>query len=166
MKFLLASILALAFVSTPAQIQPVTAELGAPVYSTLPQSGGFRWVVRGHVFAPGTYTPAPGQPLPRGACDEADFNQRIGTYVIFGSYGSAGEHVAQYRVTIRGVSYVWSGLISYYEDEGGAPGSMLYSAGKLEGGLVIPGPPEIEAEYTPRSPNCFGGQVKIFVREE
>ena len=165
MKILLA-IFALVFVPASVQVQPATAELGAPVYSTLPQSGGFRWVVRGYVFAPGTYSAPPGQPLPRGACDEAPFEDRIGTYVIFGSVGGAGEHVAQYRVTIRGVSYVWSGLVNYYEDEGGAPGSMLYSAAKLEGGLVISEPPMVEAEYTPRSPGCFGGQVKIFIRDQ
>lgn len=146
----------------PAQQTPITVELGAPVYSTLAQSGGVKWVVRGYVFAPGTYTPAPGQPLPRAACEDAPFDQQIGSYAIWGTVGSAGEHVAQYRVTIRGVSYAWGGLISYYEDEGGAPGSMLYSAGKLEGGQILATEPPTQAEYTPRSPLCFGGQVKIY----
>ena len=153
------------FVSTPfvaVQQTPITVELGPPVFSTLPQSNGYRWVIRGHVFAAGTWTPPPGQPLPRGACEQADFNQRIGTYAIFGSVGNAGEHVAQYRATVRGESYTWAGLFSYYEDEGGAPGSMLYSAAKVVGGEVVASDPPVQAEYTPRAKDCFGGQVKIY----
>lgn len=163
MKLIFSLLLLAVFV--PGQQQPIVAELGAPVYSTLPQSGGVKWVVRGYVFAPGTYTPAPGQPLPRAACDEAPFDQRIGTYVIFGTVGSAGEHVAQYRATIRGESYVWAGLVTFAQDEGGAPVGLLYSAGRLAGGQIVADPPEVDAEYTPRSPDCFGGQVKIFPRE-
>lgn len=163
MKFVFFFALWLASSVSVGQVQPIMAELGTPIYSTLSQSP-YNWVVRGYVFAPGTYTPPPGQPLPRGACDEAPFDQRIGTYAIWGTVGGAGEHVAQYRATIRGESYVWAGLITYHTDEGGSPGSMLYSAAKLVGGALVNAPPEIEAEYTPRSPQCFGGQVKIFIR--
>jgi len=164
MKLIFAFCLLLAF-APAAQVQPIMAELGAPVYSTLAQSGGVKWVVRGYVFAPGTYTPAPGQPLPRGACEDAPFDQRIGTYAIWGTVGSAGEHVAQYRVTIRDVSYVWAGLVTFALDEGGSPVGALYSAGKLEEGQIVSGVPEIDVEYVPRSPLCFGGQVKVFQRE-
>lgn len=164
MKLILSLFLFASLTISTAQVQPITAELGPAIFSTLPQANGYQWVARGYIYPPGTYTPKPGESLPRGACEFPDGVQSIGSYAIFGSAGFVGEHLATYRVTIRGESFAWSGLMTYYEDGGGAPGSMLYSAGKLQGGRIIT-EPQIDAEYAPRSTVCFGGQVKIFIRD-
>lgn len=139
-----------------AQIKPVIIELGPEAYSTLPHSDGARWVARGYVYSPGTFTSkddcaaAPVAAVP------------IGTYAIFGEKGTAANHTAIYRVTIQGQQFFFSGIVERYDDESGQPGSTLFD--------LLRSPfernPQAEfADYTPRSAVCFGGRLKLYLRE-
>lgn len=157
-------ILLLLFLILPSlvQQQPLVVELGPEVYSTIPRSNGYKWIVRGNLYAAGTWTPPPGQPLPRGACEPADGVAPIGQYLIVGESGNTGDHTALYVVRLNSQQYLFTGRTEYYEDASGAPGSTLFPAAKLvEGVATVPDPP-ISAELIPRSRQCFGGQLRLF----
>jgi hypothetical protein len=158
MKYLfLTFCLLLLAVPISAQIKPVVVELGPEAYSTLPHSGGARWVVRGYVYAPGTFTS-------KDECANAPVTAvPIGTYAIFGEKGTAANHTAIYRVTIQGQQFFFSGIVERYDDESGQPGSTLFD---LLRSPVTRNPQAEFADYTPRSAVCFGGRLKLYLREE
>lgn len=142
--------------------QAAVFDLGAPSFSTAGRPGGVRFYATGNIYPAGTYTPQPGQPLPRGTCDSADDVHRVGYYVIYGESGNAGKHTATYRIVISGKIRYFSGTVES-NDELGAPVSTLFELARIEGGQLIVDDPAEFAEFTPRSSNCFGGQIKLFL---
>lgn len=155
-------ILTLCFLLTPAfaaqQQLPITVDLGAPVYSTVEQSGGARWVVRGLVYPAGTYaTPLPGEQVPRPACSVPDDVVPIGNYAIFGEAGDSGLHDARYIVRLNDgkQQFVFNGIFEFAVNELGAPLPGVYPAVRLNDGQ------QLQAEFTPRSLECFGGKVIV-----
>lgn len=155
-------ILTLCFLLTPAfaaqQQLPITVDLGAPVYSTVEQSGGFRWVVRGLVYPAGTYaTPLPGEQVPRPACSVPDDVVPIGNYAIFGEAGDSGLHDARYVVRLNEgrQQFVFNGIFEFAVNELSGPLPGVYPAVRLNDGQ------QLQAEFTPRSLECFGGKVTI-----
>ncbi len=160
-SFLILLLMALpAFATAPRQA--AIFDLGVDTFSTFGRPGFTRFYVARNIYPPGTYTPQPGQPLPRGACDRADDVQRIGYYVIYGESGSAGRHNAIYRVVIGEKAFYFSGLIEAF-DELNAPISTLFELATLSNGVFHISQPPSFAEFTPRSTACFGGQLKLFL---
>ncbi len=157
MKYLiLTCCLLMLAVPITAQIKPVVVELGPEVYSTLPHSGGARWVVRGYVYAPGTFTS-------KDECATAPATAApIGTYAIFGERGDPAFHAATYRITIYGQQFFFGGIVERYDDESGQPGSSLFD---LLRSPATRNPFNESADYTPRSSVCFGGRLKLYLRD-
>lgn len=136
----------------------VTVDLGAPVYSTVVQSGVARWVVRGLVYPAGTYaSPLPGEQVPRPACSTPDDVVPIGNYVIFGEAGNAGFHDARYVVRLNDgrQQFVFNGIFEFAVNELSVPLPGVYPAVRLNDGQ------QLQAEFTPRALECFGGKVTI-----
>ncbi|MBL8186596.1 MAG: hypothetical protein JNK38_01240 [Acidobacteria bacterium] len=152
--FLIACLLMLA-VPVSAQIKPVVVELGPEAYSTLPRSGGYKWVARGYVYPPGTFTGG-------SDCPATPAASPIGTYAVFGERGSPLNHAALYRVTINGQQFFFGGIVERYDDESGQPGSTLFD---LVRSLAARDEITEFADYTPRSGNCFGGRLKLYLQE-
>jgi len=146
-----------------AQQQSTTVELGAPTYSTQPQSKGYRWIVRGNIYPAGTYTPAPGQPLPRGVCDVPGAEVApIGQYLISGQSGNAADHTATYVLRLDGKQYVFTGRLEVFEESPGIIGATLFDAALLRDGIYTVTDPPTMVELTPRSRDCFGATARIF----
>ena len=155
LAFCLAVYLAFSFLIVSAQAPIVSVELGAPVYSTVERSGGARWVVRGRVYPAGSYST--GVPL----CAEPDGVKPIGTYAIFGEVGDAARHDARYVISLadRRV-FVFGGVVESV-DELGAPAVSTLAAARLINGQPVMESPALQAAYTPRSAQCFGGALAI-----
>lgn len=157
MKKTIFSILCVLFMTVPvaAQIKPVVVELGPEAYSTIERSNGFKWVVRGYIYPPGTFTG-------KDECAVARSDiAPIGTYAVFGEKGTAGNHTAIYRVTVNGQQFFFGGIVERYDDESGHLGSTLFD---LVRSLVARGDITEFADYAPRSGNCFGGRLKLYLR--
>lgn len=142
-----------------AQRQAITYDLGVETFSTIGRPGVPRFYVSGNIYPAGTYTPKPGQPFPRGVCDKADDVKRVGYFVIYGDSGNAGKHQAVYRIVIGDQQYYFGGEVSAV-DELNAPASLLFDLLKItDGQFQQVG----SVEFAPRSADCFGGQVKLFL---
>ena len=137
--------------------QPVSfaAEMAAPVYSTLAQSGGVKWVAYGYLYPPGTF--AERQP-----CAPVEDAAPIGSYQMRGEFGNASFHAATYRLTFgrpnEGKQFVFAGIVEFAMDDAGQVLSAAYPAARLSAGRLVD---ELEVEFTPRSPDCFGGAVRV-----
>lgn len=137
--------------------QPATlaAELAPPVYSTLTQSGGLNWIAYGYLYPPGTFDE-------RQPCAPMEDVAPIGSYQLRGAFGNAGFHAATYRVTFGkpsdGKQFVFAGIVEFATDDAGQVLSATYPAARLSVGRLVD---ELEIEFTPRSPDCFGGAVRV-----
>lgn len=137
--------------------QPVSfaAEMAAPVYSTLAQSGGVKWVAYGYLYPPGTF--AERQP-----CAPVEDAAPIGSYLIRGEWGNAAEHAATYVLRFgrpnEGKQFVFSGIVGFVVGESGLPDAYIFDGRRLVGGAFIE---EWQIEIAPRSPDCFGGAVRV-----
>lgn len=132
------------------------AELAPPVYSTLAQSGGQKWVAYGFLYPVGTFDNPP-------PCGEApDDVAPIGSYKVSGEWGNASLHAATYRLTFGkpndGKQFVMSGVFEFALSELNQPQAAIYSAARLIRGSIEEG---WESEFTPRSDACLGGRVKV-----
>ncbi len=139
------------------QSATLEAEMAAPVYSTLAQSGGVNWIAYGYLYPPGTF--AERQP-----CAPIDGVAPIGTYAIRGQWGNVAEHAATYRVTFgkasEGKQFVFAGLVGFVIGETGLPDAYVFDGVRLSGGRFVE---DFQIEFTPRSPDCFGGVVRVGV---
>ena len=141
----------------PLAQQPTTfeAELAPPVYPTLTQSGGVRWVAYGYLYPVGTFDNSP-------PCSGAPAIAPIGSYRVSGEYGNASFHVATYRLTFGtsndGKQFVMSGIFEFALSELNQPQTGIYSAARLSRGELEG---NWEGEFTPRSDACLGGRVKV-----
>lgn len=145
-----------------AQQQSVTMEFGREIYSTIPQAKGYKWVVRGNLYPAGTYTPAPGQPLPLGVCELPVDVQPIGQYAIFGERGDAADHTAQFVIRFDRKQLTFAGRLEFFEESPGVIGATLFRAVKLQNGVMTDTDPPTMVEFTPRSNACFGGTIRVF----
>lgn len=138
-----------------AQQPTMEAELSPPVFSTLAQSGGINWVAYGYLYPVGTFANLPQCTQPEGVAP-------VGNYVIRGEYGNAAEHAATYRVTFgkpnEGKQFVFAGLVGFVVGESGLPDAFVFDAVRLSGGRFVE---DFQIELTPRSPDCFGGVVRV-----
>ena len=142
-----------------AQRQAIVYDLGVETFSTIGRPGIPRFYASGSIYPAGTYTPKLGQPVPRGTCDKADDVMRVGYFVIYGESGSAGKHQAIYRLMLGEDQYYFSGEVSAV-DELNAPASLLFDLLRLSDGQFQ----QVgSVEYSPRSMDCFGGQIKLFL---
>lgn len=143
-------------VQTVAQ-QPTSfeAELAPPVYQTLAQSGGVRWIAYGYLYPVGTFDNLP-------PCGEAPAIAPIGNYRISGEYGNASFHAATYRLTFGssndGKQFVMGGIFEFALSELNQPLTGIYSVARLIRGNFED---NWEGEFTPRSDACLGGRVKV-----
>lgn len=143
-------------VQTVAQ-QPTSfeAELAPPVYSTLAQFGGVRWIAYGYLYPVGTFDNLP-------PCSEAPVIAPIGSYRVSGEYGNASFHAATYRLSFGssndGKQFVMGGIFEFALSELNQPQTDIYSVARLIRGNFEEG---WEGEYTPRSGDCLGGRVKV-----
>lgn len=158
MRILLFVILLLCPLPVLAQQSTFEAELAPPVYSTLPQSGGVKWVVYGYLYPVGTFANLPQcAPAPDGV-------EAIGSYKIAGEWGDASFHAAMYRLTFGkpndGKQFVMSGVFEFALSELNQPQPAIYSAARLVRGNFEEG---FDVEFTPRSGACFGGLVRVMV---
>lgn len=137
--------------------QPATlaAELAPPVYSTFTQSGGINWIAYGYLYPPGTFNAPSCTDAPEGVAP-------IGSYQLRGEFGNAGFHAATYRLTFGkpsdGKQFVFAGIVEFATDDAGQVLSATYPAARLSVGRLVD---ELEIEFTPRSPDCFGGAVRV-----
>lgn len=141
---------------------PITVDLGAPVYSTVEQSGGARWIVRGLVYPAGTYaSPLPGEQVPRPACSVPDDVVPIGNYAIFGEAGDAGLHDARYVIRLNDgrQQLVFNGVVEFAANELSGPLPGVYPAVRLNDSQ------QLQVEFTPRSLECFGGKAVISLEQ-
>ena len=140
-----------------AQAQPAAleAELAPPVYSTLAQSGGVKWIAYGYLYPVGTFAE-------RAACEQPEGVEPIGSYAIRGDYGDASAHAALYRVTFGrandGKQFVFAGIVEFILSEINQPEKATFAAARLIRGNFEEG---WDAEYSLRSPLCFGGSVLV-----
>lgn len=137
--------------------QPATlaAELASPVYSTFTQSGGINWIAYGYLYPPGTFNAPSCTNAPEGVAP-------IGSYQMRGEFGNASFHAATYRLTFgrpnEGKQFVFAGIVEFAMDDAGQVLSAAYPAARLSAGRLVD---ELEVEFTPRSPDCFGGAVRV-----
>lgn len=155
---LLLSVLVCCLLAFSAQAQSANVvfegELGAPVYSTFEQSGGVKWVAYGDVYAPGTFDQRP-------ACSPPNV-LTIGRYTARVERGAPDSYSVTYRVTFGTGSearqFIFSGIVEFQTDELAMPQSATYSAVELIKSLMVG---EYQADFTPRSPVCLGGALRI-----
>lgn len=131
------------------------AELAPPVYSTLAQSGGQKWVAYGFLYPVGTFDNLP-------PCGAVPAIAPIGSYKVSGEYGNASFHAATYRLTFGkpndGKQFVMSGIFEFALSELNQPQPSIYSAARLIRNGIEEG---FDAEFIPRSDACLGGRVKV-----
>lgn len=153
MKILL---LALLFAFGPASR---TYELGPEIATTraLTTPERTQWIAYGWVYPAGTFTHA------ERACVAPDAAP-IGSYAVYVRQGEPSEHVATYRLSINGQSWIWEGVIKPFTEDSGAPGSVLYPLARMVRGVPVGSDGEFAA-YTARSGRCFGGRVQLFIEE-
>lgn len=141
-----------------AQRLPVTVDLSAPLFSTVEQSNGFHWVVRGLVFPANTYPqPQPGGIPSAETCVIPDNVVPIGNYVIFGEAGGASFHDARYVIRLNDgkQQFVFTGITEFAVDEFGASVPGAHPALRLNDRAFF------QIEFTPRAAECFGGKATI-----
>ncbi len=137
--------------------QPVVfeAELAPPIYSTLAQSGGFKWVAYGYLYPVGTFDGLP-------PCEQPEGATPIGSYKVAGEWGDAAFHAATYRLTFGnpndGKQFVFSGIVEYALSELNTPETATYGAARLVRGGTEEG---FDAEVMARAAGCFGANVRV-----
>lgn len=141
----------------PRAQQPTTfeAELAPPVYATLAQFGGAKWIAYGFLYPVGTFDNSP-------PCSGAPVIAPIGSYRVSGEYGNASFHAATYRLSFGssndGKQFVMGGIFEFALSELNQPQTGIYSVARLIRGNLED---NWEGEYTPRSSDCLGGRVKV-----
>lgn len=148
-----------AFAQTSFDVQ--TYDLGPEIFGS-PMRGAYG--IRGRIYPAGTYTPAPGQPAPRDACTPADDVAWVGNYYFRIAAGNQAENVGEYWWNLGkwpAITQVFtSGWWYSGQDAAGLPLVNFYPASILNQPEKV-----LFIEYTPRSPTCFGGQLKIFIQK-
>lgn len=133
-------------------------ELGPQVLDTVKQSGGYQWRAYGFVYPRGTFEPK------KDSCSSDTPRQSIGHWTAYGWKGNAGEHSATYRFVIHGEQFLFSGDVVAVDEEG-FPASTLFDLFKILGGQIVNSDSPATAVYTPRSNECFGGELRVFQNE-
>lgn len=139
-----------------------TFELGAEWYTTREYTTpeNTTWNAYGWVYPAGTFDRGEGLPL----CTLPRVSP-IGSYAVYVRQGDSAEHVATYRITIGGKSWLWEGVVRPFAEDGGAPGALLYPAARLIRGVPSLADGGATVVFTPRSAKCFGGKVQLFTWE-
>ena len=137
--------------------QPVAfeAEMGAPVYQTLAQSGGVRWIAYGYLYPVGTFDGLP-------PCEQPEGVTPTGNYRISGEWGDAATYRVTFGAANDGKQFVTSGIFSYGENELGQPETVTYGAARLVRGQFEEG---YEMAITQRAAGCLGARVMVKVVE-
>lgn len=140
----------------------LTFDVGPEFYSSIDRPLNGQFAVRGRIYPAGTYTAKPGQLAPRQACDAANDVQPVGNYLFKIFAGNKVENVGQYVWNFG----AWPSITQYYVfgwfysgvDEQGFPLVNFYP------GSILNQPDRVLfIEYTPRSTDCFGGLLKIYL---
>lgn len=133
-----------------AQQRATVYELGPEVFSTHARANGYQWRAWGYVYPRGT------QARLGGPCQWDDRIAPLGVYVVHGTTGGPGQHLATYRVSIGQQNLYFNGEVQAADEEGFPLSSLFDLTGAGDGA---------KAELTPRSTDCFGGELKIFAGE-
>lgn len=121
-------------------------DLGPEVFSTYRISKGYPWRAWGYVYRRGTYASRP-------ACEYDDSIKPVGLWVIHGTTGNPSRYRGTYRITIGAQTVFFNGEVAALDDDGFPLSSLFETKGAGEGG---------RAEITPRTTQCFGGELKVF----
>ena len=143
----------------------LTYDAGPEFYSSISRPLDGQFAVRGRIYPAGTYTARPGQAAPRGACTTVEDVQPIGSYLFKISAGTISENVGQYVFNIGSrpaiIQYYTSGWFYSGLDEQGFPLVNFF-----EGSILNQPNQVLFIEYTPRSTECFGGLLKIYLARQ
>lgn len=153
MIFLTIAFLLAVSLQADAQQRAQIFELGPQVTDNIKAANGYQWRAWGWVYARGSFA------NPKAACSVNE-SGIIGYWSAEGWQGNAAAHSARYRVTVYGnATWYFRGDVAALDGDG-LPASLLYPLidyrGNLTGGSV---------EYEPRSVDCFGGRVKVFLND-
>ena len=151
---------ALCFLIVPAFSQgrqAIVYDMGPELTSSHTRTNGYPWRAYGLVYKRNTVRPS-------APCEVPDA-QAVGYYVIYGRSGNPAEHQGTYRVTLGEYpvqqSYYFDGII-VAQDEARQPLSTLFDVSRIEAGQIVAAG---DAEFTPRSVGCFGGELKLFLQD-
>jgi len=121
-----------------------------PTYNT-DRGDGYQYEMRGSVYSKNIMTECGKQP------DAIQDLPRLGRYLIRVRYNKADGLIATWAVTLNDKRTIaWESYIKYELDESGKPLSFAYEAAILRSGE------RVLADYTPQSPNCFGGKLVLY----
>jgi hypothetical protein len=157
-------VLVLALICSTARAQQreaVVYDLGPEVFSNYRLSNGYGWYATGYVYPAGTYDDRP-------ACeyDSSGFGVKpVGTYAIYGTTGTPGNHIARYRVTVNGVSHYFQAAAFRVFDDDGRLKNYLFDLLHIKTSGQQPSldDPQSFVEFSGRSSQCFGGTVKLYL---
>lgn len=128
------------------QVEKLELVLLPPNYNT-DRGDGYGFEMRGNIY-PGN-TPF--------ACDLVQDANRVGRYLLRVRYNKADGLIATWAVTLNDKRTIaWESYSKYELDDSGNPLSFAYEA------AILRSSQRVLTDYTPQSPNCFGGKLVLY----